>query len=143
MIESHVEEEVRRFYDRWSPTVFTYCRLYLGDEELAQIATEESFVEFLRQSAPVSDDHFPIPLLRSALVSSQRRCAMRSKRTDRDGLRDVLPCVPCEERSVFILRSALDLNMADVTRICKLDSEHAERLWLQAMLSVRRLLLDK
>ena len=141
------EEEVRGFYERWKSPVFTYCLLYLGDESLAEDATEEAFVRFFEQSSTKfwSDgSQMPLRLLQATLIASQKRCSIRNK-TVRLGnsMQDVIPFLPCEERMVFVLHSVLDVPYSVIAAATGFDQITATGYWSQAMLRIRELLKEK
>jgi len=49
-VNAHDLREVEAFYQRWGPDVFAFCRLFLGDEEQAEIVCSKAFLTFYRES---------------------------------------------------------------------------------------------
>lgn len=141
------EEEVRAFYERWKSRVFAYCLLYLGDEALAEEATEEAFLLYFQWIATTfwSDSgQIPLSLLQATVNAAQKRCAIRHKPIRLgNAIEDVVPFLGCEERMVFVLRSVLDLPYSLIAAATGLEQAQAEGYWTQAMLHVREMLMSK
>lgn len=138
------ESEAQGVYERWGPSILTYCRLFLGDQEAAEAATQGSFVAFLRTSPQPSGAGIPLALLRAALMATKNRCSLRGPRCPvSDELEDVLPLLSCEERAVFILRGVLELQAGEVAAVTGTTSEAVNRLWFHSLLHLRQLWLGK
>ncbi len=144
MSRSRLEKEVDRFYGRWCPHVFTFCRLYLGNRDLAEIATEEAFSRFLRQTPELDGDRLSPVLVRCAWEAVQSRCALRpTASAEVDELVDALPLLPCEERSVFIMRSVLNLRSDEVAVATRQTPEQVNQLLVRSLLRIRKLWLKR
>lgn len=139
-MNSFEEDAIRGFYKRWSSTIYTYCRLVLGSDWLAQSATEHAFVEFLRDTTGLDQEKFPRRLLRSAFRTCQNRCALVTGGRGGNRLEDALPLLSCEERSVFVMRSVLDFTTDEVSAATGLSRTEVGELWIQALLRVRNIM---
>jgi DNA-directed RNA polymerase specialized sigma24 family protein len=138
------ELAVREFYSRWSTTVFTFCRLFLGEEEAAEEATQQAFMNSLTENMDLGSDKIPLRLLRNALNAvSCNSSGARPGFPDTDEMEDTIKLLPQEERSVFILRSVLDLDFSQVTIVTGLSTEQVHRLWSESLLHVRDFWLKK
>ena len=138
------EQVGQEFYARWGPSVFTYCRLYLGNRDQAEIATEEAFLRFLSQSPDLGGDRLSLALVRCACEAAGRRCVPPfSGSVEVEELTDALPLLPCEERSVFILRSVLGLR-AEVVAVAMLRTpQQVNQIWIESLLRIRKLWLKR
>jgi hypothetical protein len=137
---SFEEDAIGCFYKRWSSTIYTYCRLVLGSDWLAQSATEHAFVEFLRDTTELDQEKLPRRLLRNAFRTCQNRCALVTRGRGGNRLEDALLLLSCEERSVFVMRSVLDLTTDEVSAATGLSRIEVGELWVQALLRVRKLM---
>jgi DNA-directed RNA polymerase specialized sigma24 family protein len=138
------EVQVREFYSRWSSTVFTMARLFLGEQEAAEEATQQGFVNYLSEVDQLDLQKIPLWLLRKTLESARaNRYAMRQAFPDTDEMEDMIKLLPQDERSVFILRSVLDLDFSDVTVVTGLSPEQVQRMWSESILHVRDFWLKK
>lgn len=141
MTEESLEKEIRDFYRRWSRLLFAFCRLFLGDEQDGEEATRQAFLAYFRQGLPVVSDRLPVDLLRCALDAVRDKCALVDPRNATDGtLEHAILLLPCEQRAVFILRNALNVDAASVAVVTGLASEQIGQLWIRSMLAVRELL---
>jgi DNA-directed RNA polymerase specialized sigma24 family protein len=135
--------DVRHFYDRWGPMVLRYCQLYLGDLEQAESATGEAFVGLLKGALDPKDEKLPIGLLQLAVEASRRRCAAVDQRNGPQGLESCIRLLPCEQRCVFLLRGTFSLTADEVAEITNTTVDEVNRLWFEALLSLRGLWLKK
>lgn len=144
MSNPKTDEELRVFYERWNSSVFTYCRLFLGDHDRAESATEQAFIEYIRRGFAVKTDRIPFLLLRCAVDATRSICLrVQPRGPGGEELEDVLRLVACEARSVFILRSVLDLDAACVAVATGLTTEQVHKLGMQALLQIRQCWLKK
>jgi DNA-directed RNA polymerase specialized sigma24 family protein len=138
------ELEVREFYSRWSSTVFTLSRLFLGEQEAAEEATQQGFVNYLGEVDRLEFKSIPLRLLRKTLEAARgNSSAVRQAFPDTDEMEDMIKLLPQDERAVFILRSVLDLGFSDVMVVTGLSSEQVNRLWSESILHVRDFWLKK
>ena len=135
------EEEVREFHQRWSAQVLTFCRLLLGDDRLAENATADAFVLFLRKGFALESRQLPSLLLRCAVSAARERCSPGDGPIEKTpDLRSAILSLPCEQRAVFILRCVLGLDSPSVAMATGLASHNAPRLWAESLLPIRGLL---
>jgi hypothetical protein len=138
------EREVQNFYDRWSTTVFTFSRLFLGEEAVAGEATQQAFVNFLVEEPELDLDRIPLRLLRKAFDAVRANSSVgRPSFPDTDEMEDMVKLLPTDERAVFILRSVLDLEFPQVSVVTALSMERVQQLWSESLLHVRDLWLKK
>src|SRR4051794_29516885 len=138
------EVEVREFYRRWSTTVFTLARLFLGDQEAAEEATQQGFVNYMGEVNQLELQRIPLRLLRKTLQYARANSyAMRQAFPDTDEMEDMIKLLPQDERAVFILRSVLDLDFSQITVVTGLSPEQVHRMWSESILHVRDFWLKK
>src|SRR5436309_3128080 len=138
------ESEVQSFYNRWSSTVFTFTRLFLGEEQVAEEATHQAFVTFLSEQPELDLERIPLRLLRKAFDAARANSSMsRPTFPDTDEMEDMVKLLPADERAVFILRSVLDLDFPQVSVVTALSMDRIQQLWSESLLHVRDLWLKK
>ena len=131
-------ESVRAFYDRWSRTVFRFCELLLGDRDRSEKATEVAFLMFYRAGPDLDLQVMPVALLRHALDAT-RSVVDRPGEAVQD-LRGAILRLPFEERSVFILRSVLDLDFGSIAMVTGCGEARVRSIWFQALMQLRQFL---
>lgn len=135
------EKEVRDFYEGWKVPVFTFCRLFLGDEQRAHDVELEAFLAYFRGGRPLELTQLPDSLLRCMLESAKHQCApSRLQQIDGKVLEDALLCLPCEQRAVFILRNVLGVPDKSVAVATGFSPERVRELWVQGLIRLRSLL---
>ena len=135
------EKEARAFYKRWKVPVFTFCRIFLGDEQRAQDVALEGFLAYFRGDHPLELTQLPDPLLRCVLESARNQCAPgRLQQVDAKGLEVALLTLPCEQRAVFILRNVLGVPDKSVAIATGFTPERVRELWVQGLFRLRNLL---
>ena len=139
----HDESEVRRFYERWSPSVYRYCHLLLGDAREAEESVAEAFLEFCRAGFKPEGEKLSLDLMRLAVAASEGRCSPPRDATDAQSFEACVRLLPCRERSVFLLRGTLSLSDAEVAEVTNIGLQDANRLWLQSLMNLRRLWLKR
>jgi hypothetical protein len=138
------EYEAQDFYKRWSTTVFTFARLFLGEEEVAEEATQQAFVTFLSEQPDLDLNRIPLRLLRKAFDAVRANSSVsRPTFPDTDEMEDMVKLLPIDERAVFILRSVLDLEFPQVSVVTALSMDRVQQLWSESLLHVRDLWLKK
>jgi len=70
MSNNRTEIELRRFFQQWAPFVTTFCKLYLGDSQVAETAVARAFLKYFRSELPLRRDHVPTALMSLALEES-------------------------------------------------------------------------
>lgn len=136
MNEQRREDELRRFYDRWAPTVATFCRLYLGDSEAADKVTARAFLDYFRADSPLHLDHIPATLLSMALAESD--CTDDSGEWDVESDFDwAILGLPPDERAVFILHGVLGLQLPWVAAVTRSPFATVQQLWVRALINLR------
>jgi len=135
------QKEVRAFYERWKVHMFTFCRLFLGDEKRAHDVAPEAFLAYLREGRPLERTQLPDSLLRCVLESAKHQCAPgRLPQADGKALDRALLSLPCEQRAVFILRSVLAVPDASIASATGFSPERVRKLWVQGLFQLRNLL---
>ena len=141
MNEETPEKQVRDFYRRWSRPVFAFCCLFLGDERGGEEATREAFLAYFRRGLPPASNQLPIDLLRCAMDAVKDKCALADPQNATNGtLEHAILVLPCEQRAIFILRNVLRVDAVSVGAITGLGSAQVSQLWIQSLLSARKLL---
>ena len=137
------ETDLREFYNRWGSTVLRYCQLYLGDVEQAESATREAFVGLFIGSFELEDDKLPIGLMRLAVMACRSRCLPLAVGDVPEGLESAVRRLPCEQRCVFLMKGTFGLAASEVAEIMNTTVNDVKKVWLEALLSLRRLWLKK
>lgn len=139
MAVARSEKECRAFYDRWKVPVYTFCRLFLGNEERALDATVQAFANYMREEARFETNKMPPRLIGLALEATHLWCALSAQPAGTDGLsfRDAILRLPCEQRAVFILRNVLGMDRQDVSEVTGLSLQQISELWTRSMLTLR------
>lgn len=144
-------EDFHEFYERWGPSVQTYCRLFLGDKERAEESTSTTFFTYFREAGKlfrgIKDlplDRLPISLLRTTLLVAKRSWTFLSPcAPDDSSLEGTLPSLPSDERTVFILRGCLALNDEQIALATSFSREDVQALWARALLQLKTSWLDE
>jgi len=140
-VNVHDSHEAQAFYERWGPDVFVFCRLFLGDKEQAETASSRAFVEFYSQTNKLPEsDEVPSRLIGLALRAMTPCGAKLTSIADPYSLEDCVLSLDYQKRAVFILRNVLGMSWLGVATAMSLPVEEVQQAWLQAMLTVRRLL---
>lgn len=128
------ESTTTEVFRQWAPTVLRFCELFLGDRHLAEEATIRAFTHSLREQAAVPE-RTPVRLL---------TCAFREGRSLSTRVSN--PPHPLEaaillldevERGVFILHSALSIQLPWVAAIVGISHDEATHAWAKALIEVR------
>lgn len=150
MTHVYVIQDFREFYGRWAPSVLTYCQLFLGDRDVAEEATADTFFNYFSEVGKLFNgikelplDHLPLSLLRTAMRETRRRWSTLSPTaTGGVELEDTLADLPITERSVFILRGALQLDVEQTAAATGFSKDDVHALWVRALLRVKEIWLD-
>ncbi len=136
--------EFNVFYERWNTSVFRFCCLFLGCQDLASECTCEAFSDYLREKSVLQTSTLPPRLMGLALAAVKRRAANISQ-ANRSGqsLPEKVLCIPCDQRAVFILRSVLGMSDSSVALATSLPVQRVRGLWLQSLFRLRELLPRK
>jgi hypothetical protein len=136
------ESDIREFYQRWSAMVFTFCRLYLGDDGFGEAATGQAFSAFLTLGLPLHKDRLPIGLLRSALESVRHFPIAVPEYALHSELCHVVLSFPADERAVFILHGRLGLHFRWIAAVAGVPRQRVQQLWVRSLVRLRRYLPD-
>ena len=138
---AHDLREVEAFYKRWGPDVFTFCRLFLGDERRAETVCGKAFLDFCRESGQLlTTGEIPWPLVGLAYQAMQPcRPAPSASKQERT-LEKCILRLDCRERAVFIMRNVLRMTWPNVASASSSSMEEVRESWLRGMLNVRDLL---
>lgn len=137
------EQDFHEFYQRWNTSVYSFCRMFLGADDTAELATQEAFVQYVREHEPLTTDRLPRRLIRNAVAESIRLNPQEPRFPDTDELEDLLPLLAPSDRAIFILRSTLELSAAETGAILQLPVERVNEGWMKASLYLRDVWLKK
>jgi DNA-directed RNA polymerase specialized sigma24 family protein len=137
------EQDFHEFYQRWNTSVYSFCRMFLGADEPAELATQEAFVQYVREKEPLATDKLPRKLFRSAVAEAIKLSPPEPRFPETDELEDLLPLLPTIDRAVFILRSTLDIPANETAAILQLPVERVNEGWMKASLYLRDVWLQK
>jgi DNA-directed RNA polymerase specialized sigma24 family protein len=140
-VNVHDLHEAEAFYKRWGPDLFAFGRLFLGDEQQAEVVSSKAFVEFYRESSelPVAGE-VPSRLVGSAFRAMQPCRAEPHSSKDGATLESCILRLDCRQRAVFIMRNVLRMSWPGVATATSLSVEDVRHAWLKGMLAVRDLL---
>ena len=131
------EQDFNDFYQHWGPSVFSFCHMFLGDEQQAELATQNAFVEYVRGRYPFELESLPRNLVRFALREALKLAPPSPRFPDTEELEGVLSMLEPADRAVFILRTVLDLPLHEVANITQLTNEQVNESWMKASLYLR------
>ena len=131
------EEEMRSFYDRWEATVFTFSKLYLGDEACADAATGQAFLAYFESGAPLVEQRLPVALIRYVLHAAQQWIVVREGGPDAT-FEEMILALPDNERAVFLLHSALGVEFPRISAFNAMTCEEERRVWVNSLLHLQR-----
>lgn len=136
MNSKRTETELHQFYEQWAPFVTAFCKLYIGDLQVAESAVTDVFLKYFRSELPLGRDHVPVTLMSLALETSN--CAGESEETDANSAFEwAVLGLPPEERAVFILHGVLDLQLPWVAAITQNSFANVSQLWIRALIQLR------
>lgn len=130
------EIELQQFYERWASHVLLFCRLYCGDTETAETVVAQTFLKYFRSELPLHLDRLPTALMSLAIEECTDYDAGGGTEVASDFERGVLALQP-DERAVFILHGALELQLPWVAAITQLPFAAMSQLWVRALLQLR------
>lgn len=109
-------KQVNEFYARWFPTIRSFARLYLGDEDEGTAAAIHAFCEYVRTGLPFETHELPIVLwectAESVLTrtSNPRMSGRMSRSRDKGSEFDkAVMLLNSEERLAFLLHTVYGL----------------------------------
>lgn len=151
MTQVYSLQDFHEFYERWGPSVQTYCRLFLGDRERAEEATSTTFFNYFTEVGKlfrgIKDlplDRLPLSLLRAAMQVTRRSCTFLNPRIPNDStLEGAVSALPINERTVFILQGCLELNDEQIALATGFSQAVVQALWVQALLQLKESWLDE
>jgi hypothetical protein len=130
-----------RFYRRWSPKVFGFCSLLLGNKVSAETVTAQAFRGYFERDLEPELVRLPDELMalawdlcRPIASEGQGFGNGNSEKLDAAILR-----LPVEERAVFILRNVMAVDELDAGSILGLSLAALRRTWFRAMVDLRKL----
>ena len=135
MCGKRTETAIRQFYDQWARLVYTFCRLYLGDANLAENVVGQSFLQYFRSGPQLRLDHLPTALM-SVTLEECDRSGGGEVEVDSGFEAAVLGLLP-EERAVFILHGVLDLQLPWVAAVTGTSYAGVCQLWVRALVQLR------
>lgn len=135
MSGKRTEIELRQFYEQWASVVSTFCRLYLGNVEVAENAVAQGFLNYFRREYPLRLDQLPTALLSLTLEECDRSGGGEIE-VDSEFEAAVLGLLP-EERAVFVLHGVLDLQLPRVATITGMPYATVCQFWVRALVQLR------
>lgn len=150
MEQAHSVEHYQVFYNKFAPSIFGYCRLFLGDVKSAEEATTESFSNYFeRLKGGWTSGRFPLTWLPMALlIQAVRACRFRRTPTaapsmDRAPFDLALSSLSPSAREVFIIHGLLRLRLPEAAAVTGLFISSAEHLWIASLFHFRKMWLKK
>lgn len=141
-MSSVTDTDILEFYQRWNTMVFTFSRLYLGDDVLGETATAQTFSAYFKLGLPSYKDRLPIGLLRSALESVRHFPIAIPERASCSDLRHVVLSFPSDERAVFILHGNLGLHFRWIAAAAGVPRQRIQQLWVRSLVRLRQYVPD-
>ena len=96
------EQDFHEFYTRWNRSIYGFCRMFLGDDEPAEQATQEAFVQYVREQEPLVVSKLPRKLMRNAIMESIKLDRKEPRFPETEELEDILPLLPPSDRAVLV-----------------------------------------
>jgi hypothetical protein len=131
------ERNIRGYYERWSASVFTFCRLYIGDQGSAEAATARVFSAFFKLGLPLYQDRLPIALFRCMLASVQHLPVAIPDPAQRSEFCHVVLALPADERAILILHGTLGMHFRCLAAVAGVSRQRVQQLWLRGLTRVR------
>lgn len=127
------------YFRTWGPTILRFCELFLGDKTQAEQAAVSAFVESAETGVSAVAERTPVQLLSCAF----RVCRGHSQveKFPKDALHAAILHLEEIDRGVFILHSALSIQLPWAAAILGVSHEDALQLWAKALIEVRNSLL--
>jgi DNA-directed RNA polymerase specialized sigma24 family protein len=129
------ETELRQFFDRWATLANTFCRLYLGDSELAEQALQQGFLTYIRHGRPLRLDRLPAALM-SLILDECDQIAIGEVDVESQFEAAVLSLLP-QERSVFILHGVLGFQVPWIAVVTERSFSEISQLWVSSLVQLR------
>ncbi len=132
-------DEFHIFYERWSSRISAFCLLVCGDQEKAELLTEQTFNLYFRFADLVAlhtCSHVPVALLRFASDLAETHCPQRLPAGSRGHAPDLL-ALPFKERAALILVSILRVQPSVAAVALRLRSSQLAACWTRAALRLR------
>ncbi len=139
MLETLTKRGVHRFYQRWSPRVFAFCRLLFGDEAEAGKAVKEAFHAYFERDLPLDWAGLPTFLFVFALDGAKNRVQERTGTAEGLQFEEALLFLPIRDRAVFILRNVMDLEEVVVGEIVEIPAHEVRKRWMRSLMRMREL----
>ena len=137
------EQDFHEFYQAWNTSVYSFCRMFLGADDAAEMATQEAFVQYVREHEPLTTDKLPRKLMRNAVSEALKLDRGAPPFPDTEELEDILPLLAPSDRAVFILRSVLDFSPSEAAAVLQIPTEQVNESWMKASLYLRDIWLKK
>ena len=135
MIAKRTETELRHFFERWATLANTFCRLYLGDSELAEQALQQGFLTYIRHGLPLRLENLPATLM-SLILEECDRIAVGEVDVESEFEAAVLTLLP-QERSVFILHGVLGFQLPWIAAVTGRSFSEISQLWVSSLVQLR------
>jgi len=139
MNSMRMERKIKKFYSSWSPSVFAFACLLLGEGVDAEQTTTEAFQAYLSRELDLDVLQLPALLLIYALDAA-RQTGSASAQSGAHTLRDAVLLLPWKERAVFALRSTMGLDDMTISEIVEVPVQEIRKFWMNALFRLRELL---
>ena len=137
------EQELRDFYNQWKVPIYSFCYLFFGDENPASRCTEEAFLEYIRAGAPLEKYQLPNGLLRSAVEAVKQQFYLPvAQHSASGGLKDLILCLPQDERIVFILCNVLRISGESAAFATGFTRKQIRHLRMESLIRAAKLLRE-
>jgi DNA-directed RNA polymerase specialized sigma24 family protein len=134
-----MERKIKKFCSTWSPSVFAFACLLLGEGVDAEWTTIEAFQAYLSRGLDLDVLQLPVLLLIYALDAA-RQTASASAQSGTHSLRNAVLLLPWKEPAVFALRSTMGLDDMTISEIVEVTVQEIRRIWMDALFRLRELL---
>jgi hypothetical protein len=134
-----MERKIKKFYSTWSPSVFAFACLLLGEGVDAERTTAEAFQAYLSRGLDLDALQLPVLLLIYALDAA-RQTESASAHSETHNLRGAVLLLPWKERAVFALRSTMGLDDMTISEIVEVPVQEIRKFWMNALFRLRELL---
>jgi DNA-directed RNA polymerase specialized sigma24 family protein len=136
-----IERQIQKFYGTWSPRVFAFSCLLLGEGAEAERTSVEAFQAYLTRGLELDLVQVPSLLFMFALDAAKKSpLTTPAEMSEVRKLQDVVVLLPWRERSVFALRGAMGLDDMLISEIVEVPLPEVGKIWMKALFRLHELL---
>lgn len=144
MALNSTQTDLKAFYDRWKGRIFLFCRLCVGEGEVAEGALREIFLAHFREDGGLSLDRLPLDLLRRAADAvASAAIKFTHPREPPSNVPGAILHLPWPHRMAFVLKHVFGLSSKETAFVARLSPQEINAVSFGAMLAIREMLTQK